>query len=257
MYYQTILNDFITMSKNILQNNLTGIYLHGSMAMNCFNPDKSDIDLIIVIEHDITDIQKMDFMKQVVILNEKVTKKGLELSIVKREYCLPFVYPTPFELHFSSRHLTWFIDNPVNYIENMKGEDKDLAAHFTIINQYGVVLYGEQINNVFDEVPKKDYIDSIWFDVESAREDILEQPMYIVLNLCRVLAFLKEDLYLSKQKGGEWGLAHISNRYFPIISQALNCYKSNQNMQIDIELTKEFVDEMLTTIRFEMELLEE
>lgn len=117
-------------------------------------------------------------MKHVVKLNEQAPAKGLKISIVKRKYCKPFVYPTPFELHFSPMHLQWVRDNPDNYVENMRGEDRDLAAHFTIINRYGIVLYGEKIENVFGEVSKKDYEESIWFDVECASEDIADEPMY-------------------------------------------------------------------------------
>jgi streptomycin 3"-adenylyltransferase len=244
------------MTKEIIGNKLTGIYLHGSMAMNCFNPEKSDIDLLIVIENDITDAQKMEFMKQVVKMNKQAPTKGLEMSIVKREYCKPFVYPTPFELHFSPMHVQWFRDNPENYVENMKGEDKDLAAHVTILNRYGIVLYGELIEKVFGEVLKKDYVESIWFDVKAARNDIADQPMYITLNLCRVLAFLKEDLYLSKKQGGEWGITHLPKKYHPLIIHALDCYKTNQIMQDYTELASQFADEMLTFIRVEMEQLE-
>lgn len=253
MLYQNILDEFVTVSEDIIREGLTGIYLHGSMAMNCFNPAKSDIDLIIVIEHDITDVQKMEFMKQVVKLNEKAAAKGLEISVVKREYCKPFVYPTPFELHFSSMHLQWFYDNPENYVENMKGVDNDLAAHFTIMNKYGIVLYGEQIEEVFGEVPQKDYIDSIWLDVEGAREAIEEEPMYMILNLCRVLAFLKEDMYLSKQQGGEWAIGYMPKKYHPLIVQALDCYGTSQMMEVDMELAGQFADEMLTSITFEKE----
>ncbi len=256
MFYQNVIDEFTAISKETIGDKLTGIYLHGSMAMGCFNHEKSDIDLLIVIENDITDVQKMEFMKQVVTLNEQAPAKGLEISIVKREYCRPFVYPTPFELHFSPMHLQWFRDNPENYVENMRGEDKDLAAHFTIINRYGIVLYGEQIESIFAEVPKKNYVESIWFDVEGAREDIAEEPIYMTLNLCRVLAFLKEDLCLSKLQGGEWGLAHMSERYHPLILHALNCYKTNQIMQADVELAGQFADEMLTIIKFEKEQIE-
>jgi streptomycin 3"-adenylyltransferase len=256
MFYQNVIDEFTAMSKEIFGAKLTGVYLHGSMAMDCFNPEKSDIDLIIVIESDITDVQKMEFMKQVVKLNEQAPAKGLELSIVKREYCKPFVYPTPFELHFAPPHLQWFKDNPENYVENMKGVDMDLAAHFTIINRYGIVLCGEQIENVIGDVPKKDYADSIWLDVKGASEDIADEPMYMTLNLCRVLAFLKEDLCLSKQQGGKWGIAHISERYHPLILQALNCYKTNQIMQADLKLAGQFAKEMLTMIGLEKDQIE-
>lgn len=59
MVYQEILNEIVKQSKKLLGVELVGIYLHGSMAMGCFNSDKSDIDLLIVIKNSITDIQKL------------------------------------------------------------------------------------------------------------------------------------------------------------------------------------------------------
>jgi streptomycin 3"-adenylyltransferase len=65
----------------------------------------------------------------------------------------------------------------------MKGTDKDLAAHFTIINYRGKVLYGQEIKEVFGEVSKQDFFDSIWSDIEGAQEDILDNTAHITLNL--------------------------------------------------------------------------
>ena len=248
MPYQTVIDAFIAVAKEIIGEQLTGIYLHGSLAMGCFNPEKSDIDLIIIIEDNISDEQKMKFMKQIVDLNRQAPAKGLEMSIVLRQYCNPFLYPTPFELHFSPAHLKWFSDASQDYIQNMKGDDKDLAAHFTIIRQYGVTLYGEEIENVFGEVPQKDYIDSIWEDVREAREEILEQPMYITLNLCRVLAFCRDGLCLSKQEGAKWAMEHLPAEYTPIISEALMCYQTDREMVVEKESGKAFADRMLADI---------
>ena len=248
MLYQNVTDDFVAAAREIIREKLTGIYLHGSLAMGCFNPAKSDIDLIIIIEQDISDEQKMKFMERVADLNRQAPAKGLEMSIVLRKYCSPFVYPTPFELHFSSAHLQWFYDAPLNYVQNMKGDDKDLAAHFTIIRQYGVTLYGEEIENVFAEVPHRNYIDSIWEDIRDAREGILKEPMYITLNLCRVLAFLKDGLYLSKQEGARWGMEHLPAEYTPMISDALMCYQTDREMVVEEEKGRKFADEMLAEI---------
>ena len=46
MKYQKLLQDFTDMCKYLIGPRLTGIYLHGSLAMGCFHADKSDIDLI-------------------------------------------------------------------------------------------------------------------------------------------------------------------------------------------------------------------
>ena len=252
MPYQNIVDAFIAAAKEIIGEQLTGIYLHGSLAMGCFNPEKSDIDLIIIIEDNISDEQKVKFMERVVALNQQAPAKGLEMSIVLRQYCNPFVYPTPFELHFSPAHLQWFHDAPQDYIQNMKGDDKDLAAHFTIIRQYGITLYGEEIENVFGEVPRKDYIDSIWEDVREAREEILEQPMYITLNLSRVLAFCRDGLCLSKQEGALWAMEHLPDEYTPIISDALICYQTDREMVVEEEGGRKFAGEMLAAIEKEI-----
>lgn len=252
MYYQSVIDQFTVKCKEVFSSLLTGVYLHGSIAMDCFNPEKSDIDLLIIVENNITNAQKITFMEHAVELNEQGPIMGLEFSIVKRKYCNPFVYPTPFELHFSPMHLKQFEHHPIKYVENMKGKDKDLAAHFTIINKYGIVLYGEPIEYVFGRVPKKDYVDSLWFDIKNAREDIVAEPIYMVLTLCRVMAFLEEGSYLSKQQGGEWGLAHMAKRYHSLISEALHCYKTEHVMQVDEMHVKDFVDQMLNNIKRRM-----
>ena len=250
MHYQELITDFISASGETLCTNLVGIYLHGSLAMGCFNPAASDIDIIAVIDGSITDEKKLKFMERVVKLNEHAPAKGIEVSVVKREYCKPFVYPTPYELHFSPMHLKRFSENPKEYVKNMKGTDRDLAAHFTIINKYGIVLYGEPISDVFGEVPVEDYADSIVRDIENARYDIIENPVYVTLNLCRVLAFLKDELYLSKEKGGEWGLKFLPEAYRSLVSQALSCYKTGQHMTADADIAKDFATFMLNKIKY-------
>lgn len=92
--------------------------------------------------------------------------------------------------------------------------------------------------------------------MEGAREEIADEPMYMTLNLCRVVAFLKDDLCLSKRQGGEWGILNMSERYHSFISQALNCYKTNQVMQADLELADQFANEMLTIIELEKAQIE-
>lgn len=248
MLYQDVLDKIVDKSKQIFGAELTGVYLHGSMAMGCFQPDKSDIDLIIVIENDITDDQKLKFINEITELNKLAPSKGIELSVVKKIYCKEFVYPTPFELHFSKMHIQWIMDNPEDYISKMKGTDKDLAAHFTIIKKCGIVLYGKGINEIFGDVPRENYVDSIWCDIEGAREDILENPVYIILNLCRVAAFLKSDLIASKKQGGEWALKNLATQYQTLISEALQNYTLGNEMQVNKEDAQEFADYMLQLI---------
>lgn len=248
MSINDLLLDFTEMSKDIFGGNLTGVYLHGSFSLGCFNPKKSDLDILLVVEDDISDEQKIAFMRNVVKMNEDAPAKGIELSILKREFCNPFVYPTPFELHFSIMHLNWFQANPEDYIMKMKGTDKDLAAHITIINQNAVVLYGAEVKDVFGNVLKLNYVDSIWSDISEAKVDILADPMYVTLTLCRVLGYLKDNLILSKQTGGEWGIKNLPQEFHELIKEALICYQTDRKMVAVSNVANEYAEYMISEI---------
>ena len=244
-----VTSQFVEQSREILGDNLTGIYLHGSAVMGCFNPDKSDIDLIVVVRDSLSDDVKRKYMDMVTTLNEDAPEKGIEMSVVTRDVCNPFLYPTPFDLHFSIAHLDWYKNNPEDYISKMKGEDKDLAAHFTIINRRGKCLYGAPVHEVFAEVPQADYMDSIRNDIADAEEEIAENPMYLTLNLARVLAYVKDGLVLSKKEGGEWAIGNVPAKYHPLIRDALTDYSERTEVSYDINLAREYAGYMCYNLK--------
>ena len=55
---ESLIKDYVERSREILQDDLVGVYLHGSSVMGCFNPDKSDIDLIVVVDRRLSDAVK-------------------------------------------------------------------------------------------------------------------------------------------------------------------------------------------------------
>lgn len=246
---EQITSAFAQRCREILGGNLTGVYLHGSAAMGCFNEKKSDIDLLVVAEKTVSEAIKRRFMDMVVGLNKKAPEKGIEMSILKREVCNPFVYPTPFELHFSIAHLNWYQRDPADYIAKMQGTDKDLAAHVTIVRHRGKCLYGEPIERVFGEVPAEDYFDSIRGDIEEAEVDILQNPVYVILNLCRVLAYRREGRILSKAEGGAWGLESVPEEYRDLVRQALAEYANNTPLRLDERKAIGFAAYMLGRIK--------
>ena len=247
--YQDLLDRFTAGSRRILGKNLVGVYLHGSAAMSCFHSAVSDLDLLIVTEKTPSDEEKRAYMKMTARLNKEAPKKGIEMSILRRGVCNPFCYPTPYELHFSAVHLDLWRENPEDYIRKMTGTDRDLAAHVTILRARGKTLFGEPIEAVFGEVSKEDYFDSILYDVESAREDILGTPMYVILNLCRVLAFREEGKILSKEEGGLWGLTRLPEEYQALVASALAQYRGGPDPDYDPTLCEPFAASMLERIR--------
>lgn len=148
-------------------------------------------------------------------------------------------------------HLSWYISNPDEYIGKMNGTDRDLAAHFFIVKKRGIVLYGKEINDVFGEIPSEAYLDSIKNDVADSEIRIMDNPVYIILNLCRVLAYVQDGLVLSKKEGGEWAIKNIHDKYHELIKEALICYTSNKNINPDKSLAVEFCMYMKSKIELE------
>lgn len=221
---QLLLQRICTAYKDILADNLVGIYVHGSIAMGCFTWETGDIDFIAVTEGTPTHAQKRALMEATVALNEEAPSKGLEMHVLLRQDCQTFVHPMPFALHFSPTHLSWWQTNPEDYLQKMQGTDPDLAAHITVLHAHGKVLCGAPIEATFAPVPRTDYLDSIRMDIGGAQEDIASNPVYVVLNLCRVLAYVREGLVLSKREGGQWALLQMPEAYHPLIEGVLSTY---------------------------------
>ena len=249
--YNERITELVETCKTVFAANLVGVYLHGSAVMGCFRPDRSDIDLLVVVKQVPTNGEKRVFMDAVAALNRTAPPKGLELSVMLEEVCNPFVYPTPSELHFSPAHLDWYVTDPDGYVKGMRGNDPDLAAHITVLRHRGVALWGKAVGEVFGPVPHEAYLDSIWEDISGAREDILENPMYITLNLCRVLGYLCEWKVFSKKEGGEWGLANLPAEWHSIIRGALAEYAGGPIMTSEKAERIAFAEYMLAEIKKE------
>lgn len=249
MNYNEILEKIAFEYQGILRDNLVGIYVHGSIAFRCFNPLKSDIDFIVVVDKPPTIEEKVALIETLLDLSADVPPKGFEMSLVLSSVCKNFIYPTPFELHYSIAHLQRCKDDLREYCTSMNGIDMDLAAHFTVIKHVGYTLVGKQVSEVFGEVPKEDYLDSIKADVENSKAEVSDNSVYIILNLCRVLAYKNNGLVLSKEQGGLWGIDNLPKQYTALVLKALNNYKSEEiEENFDKERSLNFCNYMIENI---------
>ena len=244
-----LIEGFVGQTRIILNDSLTGIYLHGSAVMGCYNPGKSDIDLLIFVNRALDNPVKRQFMDMVFQYNLMAPGKGIEMSIIRGNVCNPFIYPTPYELHFSEMHIDWYKKDPEDYVLRMNGTDKDLAAHIMVLKRRGKCLCGAPVNEVFAEVPAQYYLDSVMGDIDNAAEEIADNTMYLTLNLCRVLAYKEEGLILSKKEGGEWALSNTPEEYHQFIRDALNEYSRGVKISCDPSYSGRYAEYMLARIK--------
>ena len=169
------------------------------------------------------------------------------MSVVLASACKPFQDPTPYELHYSNAYRADFQRDMVAACQELQGYDPDLAAHMTVTGHVGIMLCGAPIKDVFAPVPRESYFRSIWFDIENAAEEIKNNPVYYVLNLCRVLACVEDGLVLSKAQGGAWGMEHLPEAK-SLIDSALAAYRENSSLPRENELVS-FAEKALIRLR--------
>src|SRR5258708_2417684 len=109
-------------------------------------------------------------------------KKGVEMSIVQARFAGADVrYPTPYEFHMGSLEQVAHHGKP----HDREHVDADLASFFTVTRERGVCVYGKEIADVFAAIDRRYFLASNYEDVRRAREAIVNDPVYVVLNLCR------------------------------------------------------------------------
>ncbi len=235
-----ILQRILLACRGIFQDNLTGVYVHGSLAFGCFRWESSDIDFLIVVKEAPSLREKMGWIESLLALEPFCPAKGLEMSVVLEKDCREFTYPPPFLLHFSKMHEEACRKNIEAFCLRMQGTDKDLAAHFAVTRKMGITLWGQEASSLFEPVPVEAFWDSIKNDILCLEREIKKQPVYLILNACRVMAFLEEGRILSKEQGAFWGMEHLPEIYTPLIERAQSTYRSGTRFEAETAVLKAF-----------------
>jgi predicted nucleotidyltransferase len=226
---KTQITNFVDKLQAALTDNLTGIYLHGSLAMGCFNPASSDIDMLIVTETPLTPQQQRSMAQ--ITLDNSGKPVEFEMSSIARTYLQEWEHPCRYDFHFSEdwrdKVTAKLANGDAETWDVPQGRDDDLAAHVTVTYHRGVVLYGQPIKDVIPNIPSAHYQDSIVGDFYWLLKRDLHYRPYGILNMCRVLQFLKTGVVSSKAEGGAWALANIPENYHAVIVAALANYRDN------------------------------
>ena len=85
-------------------------------------------------------------------------------------------------------------------------DDGDVTSYIKLLKQCGIVLYGEEIQEVFADVSDEDFWSAISADIENYDFHDYDARYFAsnILILGRILSFKKEKRILSKYEGGIW-----------------------------------------------------
>ncbi|WP_179134592.1 aminoglycoside adenylyltransferase domain-containing protein [Oceanobacillus timonensis] len=246
---QAFLDNLLAEIKQITGSLFIGCYVHGSLAMGGFQPENSDIDLLVVLNKTLDEKQKQQLAA--LFLNKSNNPYPIEISFLLENRLKKWEHPFPYIFHFSEDWRKQIEKNKNQVIEKNEGKDADLAAHIAVLMNRGITLECPQASSIFPAVPRSDFIASIHSDYKECLVTYTDTPVYALLNMLRFYWYLKANCFLSKQEAGKRAYEAFPKSMHPTIKNLLHNYQAKEVDKRTIEkqeLTalKEDIDKRIT-----------
>lgn len=221
---------FVRQAHTLLADDLTGIYLHGSLAMSCFNPTRSDVNLLVITRQPPHDEAMVALAR--LLLAHSGNPYPYEMTLMQEPELFPWRYPTPYTFAFdesgrealqnqSDHNLGW---EPIN----TPGESHRLALAIKTLHTHGICLYGRPVPYTFPQFPHDHYVDALARDTRHARETMMQDPPRTILNLTRNYYYLLEGRVTSKDSAGEWALSTLPETVQSVVTDCLAYYRGEK-----------------------------
>ena len=213
-----------------LGENILGIYLNGSLAAGGFNPERSDIDILVLTAQELTGEVKRDIIT--LLLRISRMPGPLEVYFLVEKVLHPIQQPLPVSLYYDEKereHYQLEIHKDYrDYWSTATQYTSDLTIYLTTLHQYGICLYGQSIAEAIPTIPADIIRKALITNLQGARDQRLRDPINFVLNASRTIAYLHDGNMLSKGAGGIWALTHLPEQFHPLIQQALAVYQGGR-----------------------------
>ena len=222
------INSVVDIWKRHMGANLIGVYLHGSIALNAFNPDSGDIDLLVVVKDSIEISTKLEIARDIIAIDRK--PRPLEMSAVKQTDAINWKTPGNCVFHYSDFWTDKYLERFSNpdmevYVADHEFPDADVTSYIKLLKQCGIRLYGKEIEEVFSDVSDEDFWLAISADIDEYDFHAYDARYFAsnVLILGRILSFKKEKRILSKYEGGLWMIKNVPEnlKYLPELAMKI------------------------------------
>jgi hypothetical protein len=183
--------------QSALGDDLLGVYLHGSAAMEAFQYQRSDIDMLAISKRELEDAERRLVGEVLMDPEMPCPGIGLEFTLVT-DASLDVASKSPaFEVHLTTLpHDRKFVDG-----RDREG-DPDLILHYAMCRARGRAVLGPAPQVILPDVPRDWVLEAMLDELEWALENA--PPHYTILNACRAICYAETGNLVSKLEGGHW-----------------------------------------------------
>lgn len=212
--------------------NVTALYLTGSLVWGDYDPDRSDVDLVAILRHDLSpaEFAEMDHRHQTVVGDFPAFENRIEIIYISvdalrtfREKRSPIAEISPGEpFHFKDAGADWLIN-------------------WYLLRQQPFTLYGPPPGEVIPPISHVEYLAwakshaEEWRDWLVNTRDSRPYQGYAILTMCRALYTVVNGEQASKLKAADWAMQRLPG-WAPQIKEALR-WRQESRTEVDGALT--------------------
>lgn len=219
---QQVLNEYIALVQATLPDLLTGVYVHGSLALNAYNPGLSDIDFISITSRRCTaaDIDSLRALHHTLVQRyPQAQLEGCYLlaqDLGRYEDSMP---PHPY-VHDGIFQASGYHD--IN------------AVTWWILKHRGIALYGPLPNQFDIQVDWERLLADMHHNLNTYWAGFTSNPQrmtwllndygiqWAVLGVLRQFYTFRERAITSKSDAGTYGIMHTPPQWHQLIQEAIN-----------------------------------
>jgi len=238
-----VLHLLLTSVQAALGDHFVGLYLHGSLASGDFDPERSDIDFVVVTAGALPE----ERIAALEALHMHLIGSGSSWALkLEGTY-----FPQQVIRHYQPSDALYPSLNEGRFYMGGHGSDWVIQSH--ILREHGIVLAGPAPHDLIDPVAPdqlrramRSLLREWWAPMlhDTARLRSNEYQAYAILTMCRALYTLETGMITSKPVAARWAQTALGARRAVLIERALAW---RPGMQLDM------LDETLDLIQYTLE----
>lgn len=242
----------ISIAEELFGNQVLGMYLYGSAALDSLHPN-SDIDILIIVNGEMTDNARTVLTKRLMAISRAVgciEKQPLEVTVINQNDIIPGQFPPKCEYMYGE----WLREEMEAGKIPQSFYDADVTILLWQARAHSVPLKGQQAKELIPFISDGEVRNAIRNSLPRLTAGIKNDERNVLLTLSRMWFTLETGKICSKNIAAEWVLPKLPNRLVPLMEMAVKAYLGEcidewSNVEKETLLLVDFMKSKLDNMR--------
>lgn len=209
--------------KEILQDQLVGVYLYGSAVMGGLHVD-SDVDILALTNSSLSESTRGELTKRLMQISgrpgESARIRPLEVTVVNQKDVVPWHFPPKYEMIYGE----WLREQFEKGEIPSTTDDPDLALLLAQLEKNNIALFGPKVDEVLEPIPWEDIKRAVKESLPGLIASLKGDERNVILTLARMWFTTSTGEFSSKDLAAAWVIPQLPPEQSALLDQARMAY---------------------------------